>query len=158
MMPVALRAGMIYAWGVLMIDAARWLMRRRLLGVWGKPTWIHLLALPDFLAATAAAIDGPAISGIYNLGDDRPLTLQDFLDTLAAHWGYRRPWRAPAWAFYAAGALSEAVATALRTPSPLTRDFIRIGMASYVMDTARMKSELLPMLAYPTLRGGLTLL
>lgn len=158
MVPVALRAGMIYGRGVLMIEAARWLMRRRLLGVWRRPTGIHLLALPDFLAATTAAIKGPAVSGIYNLGDDRPVALQELLDTLAAHWGYQRPWRAPAWAFYAAGALSEAVATVLRTPSPLTRDFIRIGMASYVMDTTRMKQELLPRLAYPRLEDGLPLL
>jgi nucleoside-diphosphate-sugar epimerase len=158
MAPVALRAGMIYARGVLMIDAARWLMRRRLLGVWRRPTWIHLLALPDFLTATAAAIEGGAITGIFNLGDDLPLTLQEFLDTLAAHWGYPRPWHAPAWTFYAAGAISEAVATVLRTPSPLTRDFIRIGMTSYVMDTTRMKQELLPMLAYPRLGEGIPLL
>ncbi len=157
MTPVALRAGMIYARGVLMIDAARWLMRRRLLGVWRRTTWIHLLALPDFLTATAAAIDGPTISGIYNLGDDRPLTLQEFLDAVAAHWSYPRPWHAPAWTFYAAGAVCEAAAALLRTPSPLTRDFIRIGMASYVMDTTRMKRELLPRLAYPRLDDGLSL-
>ncbi|MGH2453412.1 MAG: NAD-dependent epimerase/dehydratase family protein [bacterium] len=156
--PIALRAGMIYARGVLMIEAARWLMRRRLLGVWGRPTWIHLLALPDFLTATTAAIEGPAVSGIYNLGDDLPLTLQEFLDAAAAHWGHRRPWRAPAWAFSAAGAVCEVAATVLRTPSPLTRDFIRIGMASYAMDTTRMKRELLPVLGYPTLRDGLSLL
>lgn len=155
---VALRAGMIYGRSVLMIEAARWLLRRRLLGVWRTRTWIHLLALPDFLAAITAAIERPQISGIYNLGDERPLTLQEFLDTLADLWGYRRPWRAPAWAFYAAAGATEVVATLLRTPSPLTRDFIRIGMASYVMETSRMKRELLPVLAYPTLRSGLSLL
>lgn len=158
MVPVVLRAGMIYGRGVLMIEAARWLLRRRLLGVWRTPTWIHLLALPDFLAAVFAAIDGEHISGIYNVGDDQPLTLQEFLGTVAGHWGYRRPWRAPAWSFYAAAAICEVVATLLRTPSPLTRDFIRIGMASYVMDTTRMKRELLPALAYPRLREGLALL
>ncbi len=158
MIPVVLRAGMIYGRGVLMIEAGRWLMRRRLLGVWRKPTWIHLLALPDFLAATGAAIERPGISGIYNLGDDRPLTLQEFLDTLADRWGYRRPWRAPAWAFTAAAAGCEVVVAVLGTPSPLTRDFIRIGRVSYVMDTTRMKLELLPVLAYPTLHSGLKLL
>jgi hypothetical protein len=33
----------------------------------------------------------------------------------------------------------------------LTRHFVRIGMVSYVMDTRRMKSELLPALRYPSL-------
>ena len=39
MTPIALRPGMIYARGVLMIDAARELLARRLLPVWPHPTW-----------------------------------------------------------------------------------------------------------------------
>lgn len=158
MTPIALRPGMIYSRGILMIDAARWASRHHLLAVWRKPTWIHLLSLPDFLAATRAAIENESAAGIYNLGDDRPLALQKFLDTAAAHWGYRKPWRAPAAAFYAAAALTEAFAAVFRTRAPLTRDFIRIGMASYVMDTSRMKAELLPQLKYPKLVDGTGLL
>lgn len=189
MTPIALRPGMIYARGILMPDAASWLSRRHLLAVWRKPTWIHLISLPDFLAATQAAIEKPEASGIYNLGDDGPLTLQEFLDRAAKVWGMthglgtnvppwilrhfhiirsheetenwwdgRPPWRAPEWAFFAAGALTEAFAAIFRTRAPLTRDFIRIGMASYVMDTTRMKTELLPELQYPTLDDGIHLL
>ena len=89
MTPIALRRpGMIYARGILMPDAARWLSRRRLLAVWKNPTWIHLLSLPDFLAATQATIENPDATGIYNLGDDGPLTLQEFLDRAAVErWG-----------------------------------------------------------------------
>jgi nucleoside-diphosphate-sugar epimerase len=58
MVPVSLRAGMIYARGVLMIEAAHRLLERRLLGVWREPTWIHLLSLPDFLGGVEAAIEG----------------------------------------------------------------------------------------------------
>lgn len=166
MTPIALRPGMIYARGILMPDAARWLSRHRLLAVWRKPTWIHLLSLPDFLAATQAAIEKPDASGIYNLGDDGPLTLQGFLDRAAtelwgASWPWRRghrPWRASAPAFYAAAALTEAFAAVFRTRAPLTRDFIRIGMASYTADTSRMKAELLPKLQFPTLDEGIKLL
>lgn len=158
MVPVALRPGMIYGRGVLMIEAARRLLRRRLLAVWPEPTWIHVLALPDFLACVTAAIEGPEVAGVYNLGDDGPLTLQAFLDAVADHWGVPRPWRCPRWAFYAAAAACETFALAFGTPAPLTRDFIRIGMASYVSDTSRMKRELLPALQYPTLRHGLSLL
>lgn len=158
MTAVALRPGMIYGRGVLMIEAARWLMARRLLGVWRQPTWIHLLALPDFLACVRAAIEGPQVAGIYNLGDEAPLTLQDFADSLAEYWGYARPWRGPRWLFRLAGGITELAAWLLNKPAPLTRDFIRIGMASYVADTSRMQAELLPRLAYPNLHAGLELL
>jgi len=156
--PVVLRPGMIYGRGVLMIEAARWLLARRMLGVWKQPTWIHLLALPDFLACTLAAIEGPDISGIYNLGDDSPTTLQDFLDSFASYCGYAKPWRAPRWLFPIAGGLTEIGAWFLNKPAPLTRDFIKIGMASYVANTERMKAELLPTLAYPDLQSGIDLL
>jgi len=158
MAAVALRAGMVYARGVLMLDAARWLMRRRLLHVWRRPTWIHPLALPDFLVAARAAIESPGASGIYNLTDDGPLTLQTFLDRVAEHWGFPRPLRLPEWTFFAAALAVESFAWVLRTPAPLTRDFMRIGMASYVADNSRMKQELLPGLRYPTLEHGLALL
>jgi nucleoside-diphosphate-sugar epimerase len=155
---VILRPGMIYGRGILMIEAARWLMRRHLLGVWRRPTWIHLLAMPDFLACVSAAVQNDEAAGIYGLGDDAPLTLQSFLDRLAGHWGYRPPWRAPRPLFDLAGGLVEVFAAILRTPAPLTRDFIRIGMASYCSDTGRMKQELLPELSYPSLDQGIALL
>jgi nucleoside-diphosphate-sugar epimerase len=156
MEPVVLRAGMVYARGVLMIDAARRLMQKRLLGVWRKPTWIHLISLTDFLRATRASIARPDVGGVYNLGDERPVTLQEFLDRCAKHWGVGRPWRAPRFMFYVAAWLVELYARLFRTASPLTVDFMRIGMVPYVMDTARMRSGLLSELKYPTLTEGLS--
>ncbi len=158
MVPVSIRSGLIYGRGVLMIEAARWLLRHHLLVVWRQPTWIHLMALPDFLSCVKSAIEGKNVSGIYNLGDDYPLTLQEFLDTISMHWGYKKPWRFPRWSFYLAGWCCEAFAMVFRTTSPLTRDFIKIGMASYVSDTLRMKEELLSELSCPSLKEGLNLL
>ncbi len=158
MVPVSLRSGMIYGRGVLMVEAARWLLRHRLLGVWRHPTWIHLLSVPDFASCVAAAIEDQHAAGIYNLGDDQPITLQECLDTVASHWGFYTPWRAPVWSFYLAATCCEAFATVFRTAAPLTRDFVTIGMASYVSDTSRMKQDLLPHLAYPSLTEGLVLL
>jgi nucleoside-diphosphate-sugar epimerase len=158
MTAVSLRAGMIYGRGVLMLDAARRLMQRRLLGIWRKPTWIHLLSLPDFLNCVLVAIEGSGIRGIYNLGDDYPLPLQTFLDQVAQHWGLKKPWRAPSVIFFMAALIVEAYASVFDTPAPLTRDFIRIGMVSYVMDTSRMRTELVSELLYPSLNEGLELL
>jgi nucleoside-diphosphate-sugar epimerase len=158
MQPVVLRAGMIYGRGVLMIEAARWLLQHHLLAVWRRPTWEHLLALPDFLEAVKTSVEKENVSGIYNVADDQPVTLQAFLDTIAANWGYARPWRFPEWVFPVAASSVEAFAFLFGTKAPLTRDFIRIGRASSVADTTRMKRELLPTLAYPTLKAGIVLL
>jgi nucleoside-diphosphate-sugar epimerase len=156
--PIILRSGMIYGRGVLMIEVARRLMRWGLLPVWYKPTWIHLLALPDFLRAVEAAIDHPTLTGVVNLGDGYPLTLQHFLDLTAQHWGYPRPVRLPSPAFYLAASLVELYASIFGTAAAITRDFIRIGMASYTADTSRMTKELLQRLDYPTIEEGLALL
>ncbi len=153
--PVVLRVGMVYGPGTLMIEAGRWLLRRRLLAVWRKPTWVHLIATPDFLAAAQAAIESPTASDIYHVGDEQPVTLQKFLDRLADHWGYRRPWRLPLRLIYALALATEVFATVFRTAAPLTRDFVRIGTASYCGDTGRLRRELLPSLRYPTLTDGL---
>ena len=117
-----------------------------------------MLALTDFLNIVEIAIEKNDLSGIYNLCDDQPLLMQDFLDRLAVHWGYSKPWRLPTFTFYAAATLCESFAALSNTPAPLTRDIVRMGMTSVVADTSRMKNELMPRLMYPTINEGLKLL
>jgi nucleoside-diphosphate-sugar epimerase len=151
---VSLRLGMVYGRGILMIEAARWLALRRLLAVWREPTWIHLISTADFLAAPVAAATQDGVAGIYHVADEQPLTLQAFLDRACQLWGTPPPWRLPVRVIYAVAGGCELSAALLRTRSPLTRDFITIGRASYCGDTRRLRAELLPRLAYPTLREG----
>jgi nucleoside-diphosphate-sugar epimerase len=153
--PVVLRLGMVYGRGILMIEAARWLARHRLLAVWREPTLMHMLSTEDFLRATEAAILNPGVEGIYHVGDDQPVTLQEFLDEACRVWGYRRPMRVPVWLVYLSAAFCELGAAIAGTPAPFTRDFIRIGRVSHWGDTSRARRELIPTLAYPTLRSGL---
>lgn len=153
--PVSLRVGMVYGRGILMIDAARWFSKYRLLGIWRKPTHIHLISTADFLEATKAAILKPGINGIYHIGDEGVVTLQEFLDAAARQWGYWKPWRMPPWMIFTAARTFELWSHLFGTRAPLTRDFIRIGMASYYGDTARMRTELLPQLTYRTYKDGL---
>lgn len=155
--PVSLRVGMVYGKGILMIDAAQWFARHRLLGIWRKPTWIHLISAHDFLSATVTAILKPGINGIYHIGDEGVQTLQEFLDTITVHSGGRKPWRMPVWMIMTAARCFEVFSRIFRTRSPLTRDFIRIGMVSYYGDTTRMRQELLPRLKYRTYREGMEL-
>jgi|SRR5215813_14726333 len=152
--PVILRLGMVYGRGILMIDAARWLARCRLLCVWREPTWMQLLSTADYLRATEAATFTPQARGIYHVSDEQPVTLQHFLDEACDVWGYPRPIRVPVWLVYAAASLCELFAWIAGTKSPLTRDFIRIGRVSYWGDTRRAREELIPELQYPTLASG----
>jgi nucleoside-diphosphate-sugar epimerase len=153
--PVVLRVGMVYGKGILMIEAARWLAERRLLGVWKAPTPIHLISKTDFCRAAVAAIRKEDARGIYHVGDEGDDTLQSFLDLACAAWGCRRPWRMPLGLIYAAAELSECVSRVFGTKSPLTRDFIDIGRVSYFGDPTRFRTELLPVLTYTDVQQGL---
>jgi nucleoside-diphosphate-sugar epimerase len=152
---VSLRAGMVYGKGILMIDAAEWFGRHYLLGIWKKPTYIHLISKADFLSATTAAIDRREAQGIYPVGDEGIQTLQEFLDKVAAYKKYHKPWRMPLWMILSAAWFFEFFSFLFGTRSPLTRDFIRIGRVSYYGDTTRMRKELLPDLKYKTFEDGL---
>jgi nucleoside-diphosphate-sugar epimerase len=156
--PVILRLGVVYGRGILMIEAARWLARRRLLCIWPEPTIYQFLSTADYLRAAEAAILQPGVRGIYQVGDDEPVTVQRFLDEACRVWGYSRPPRVPFPAIYAAASVCEGFAMIAGTSSPLTRDFVRLGRVPHWGDTARARKELIPKLSYPTLETGLATL
>jgi nucleoside-diphosphate-sugar epimerase len=153
--PLVLRLGMVYGRGILMVDAARWLAAHRLLAVWREPTWIQLISAVDCMNAIEAAIVRDGVQGTYHVGDEQPVTLQQFLDAACRQWGCAAPWRLPLWTIELAAAACEAFALVARTQAPLTRDFVRIGRVSYWGDTRRMRAELLPRLVHPNLASGL---
>ena len=152
---VSLRIGMVYGKGILMIDTAEWFGKHYLLGIWKKPTYIHLISKDDFLSATTAAVDKENINGIYHIGDDGIQTLQDFLDRIAQYKHYHKPWHMPNWLIMTAARCFELSSTLFNTRSPLTKDFVTIGQVSYYGDTTRMKNDLLPELKYKTFENGL---
>lgn len=154
--PVSLRVGMVYGDGVLMIDAAQWFARHWLLGVWKQHTYIHLISTEDFVRSTIAAATKPGIKGIYHIGDEGVQTLQQFLDDITTYKGNHKPWRMPVWMIMTAARGFELFSALFNTASPLTVDFIRIGMVSYYGDTKRMREELLPDLKYRTYRDGIS--
>lgn len=155
--PVSLRVGMVYGKGILMIDAGQWFARHWLLGVWKKPTHIHLISKIDFVNATAAAIENANVKGIYHIGDDGVQTLQEFLDCITVHKGNHKPWQMPVWMIMTAARCFELASMLFDIKSPLTVDFVKIGMASYYGDTTRMRLELLPELKYKNYIDGLEL-
>ena len=84
--------------------------------------------------------------------------VQRFLDEACRVWGYPAPLRVPYPLIYAAAWLCERGATIASTPSPLTRDFVRLGRVPHWGDTRRAREELIPQLSYPTLESGLSTL
>lgn len=154
---VSLRVGMVYGEGILMIDAAQWFARHRLLGVWKKPTDIHLISKSDFVDATIAAAMNPGVKGIFHIGDEGVQTLQQFLDDITIYKGNHKPWRMPVWMIMTAARGFELFSALFGTQSPLTVDFVKIGMVSYYGDTRRMRKELLPELKFKTYREGIEL-
>ena len=154
---VSLRVGMVYGEGILMIDAGQWFARHYLLGVWRKPTYIHLISKTDFVNATIAAALKPNIKGIYHIGDEGVQTLQEFLDDITVYKGNHKPWRMPVWMIMTAARTFELFSSLFNTQSPLTVDFVKIGMVSYYGETKRMREELLPELKYKTYKEGLEL-
>ncbi len=154
---VSLRVGMVYGEGILMIDTAQWFARYWLLGIWKKPTYIHLISKTDFVDATIAAALNGGVKGIYHIGDEGVQTLQEFLDEITVYKGNHRPWRMPVWMIMTAARGFELFSSIFGTRSPLTVDFIKIGMVSYYGDTTRMRNELLPSLKYKTYKDGMEL-
>jgi nucleoside-diphosphate-sugar epimerase len=152
---VSLRVGMVYGKGILMIDAAKWFAKRRLLGVWKEPTEIHLISKTDFCRAVAAAITNENATGVYHIGDEGDDTLQSFLDAACDVWRCKKPWRMPLWLIYCAAYLFERFSGLCGTLSPLTKDFIDIGRVSYYGDTHRFRNELVPVLEFPNIEKGM---
>ena len=89
--PWLLRLGLIYGRGILMIEAARWLARRRLLCVWRDPTVFQLLSTADFLRAAEAAISSRGFMGSITLGTNNRSRFRSSWTKLCRVWGYPRP-------------------------------------------------------------------
>jgi 2-alkyl-3-oxoalkanoate reductase len=113
---IALRYGGFYGPGasVQLVDLVR---RRRLpiigdgAGVW---SFIHI---DDVAAATAAALDHGS-PGVYNIVDDEPAAVAEWLPYLASAVGAARPMRIPAWAgLLAAGEVAVSMMTRIRGAS-----------------------------------------
>lgn len=105
------------------------------------------------LDAAAAALIKENIEGIYHLGDERPFTIQEFLDEATRMWGYPRPWENALVDDSLSGRCVRGVRYRLRhgltSHTRLRPDRAR----SHCGDTRRMREALLPRLKYPTVRG-----
>jgi nucleoside-diphosphate-sugar epimerase len=73
------------------------LLRKRQLPIVGRGTGIwSFIHIHDAATATLAAVEGGA-AGAYNVVDDEPVAVSEFLPALATAVGARRPRRVPRW-------------------------------------------------------------
>lgn len=137
---VTLRFGGIYGPEVASMQAMLHMLRKRRLflprGADGVMSFVHV---DDATAATIAALQHPSPSQVYNIVDDRPLSLPAFLDLAASTIGAPPPRTMPAWVF--------------RLIAPLIAEAMSVRMP---LSNAKAKRELGWTLAYPTVQRGLT--
>jgi nucleoside-diphosphate-sugar epimerase len=95
---LVLRYGTFYGPGTGMLDRSviDQLRRRRVPLIGDANGWWSFLHIDDAAAATAIAIERGA-PGIYNIVDDEPAPVRDWLPALAALVGAKPPWRLPKW-------------------------------------------------------------
>jgi nucleoside-diphosphate-sugar epimerase len=87
------------------------------IGVNGFGYW-HL---EDAAAATVAALEKGRAAQACNIVDDEPVRWADYLDTLAAELGVRRPWRVPSWMLRPIPYLHTILTTSMRVSNAKAR-------------------------------------
>jgi nucleoside-diphosphate-sugar epimerase len=95
---VVLRYGAFYGRATGLFDGPTIdrLRRRRVPLIGDADGWWSFLHIEDAAAATAIAIERGA-AGIYNIVDDEPAPVQEWLPALASMLGAKPPWRVPKW-------------------------------------------------------------
>ncbi|KKK06774.1 NAD(P)-dependent oxidoreductase [Micromonospora sp. HK10] len=93
---VALRYGFFYGQDSMTRMIVN-LVRKRRLPVPSSAGHTTFIYLEDAAAATVAALEKGRAGQAYNIVDDEPVRWGEYLDTLAAAFGARRPWRVPSW-------------------------------------------------------------
>ena len=114
---VVLRYGQFYGPGTYYSrdgSTGQDIMKRRFPIVGKGDGMFSFIATDDAAAATVAAIEGTA-TGVFNVVDDDPAALHEWLPVFAEAIGAKPPWRVPAWlARLIAGRISVMMATELR--------------------------------------------
>ena len=136
---VALRYGLLYGPDVPALAALGRLLRARKVfvprGATGIASFVHV---DDAVQATVAALEHPAPAPTYNVVDDQPMALADYLSLAAAAFAAPPPRTMPAWIFQ------------LAAPVMAHAAFTRLPLSN-----AKARRELGWTPAHPTLAEGL---
>ena len=136
---VVLRYGLFYGVTVpstvTIIDRVR---KHRLPVVRSDVGQLPMINVEDAVSATVLALDRAPAGAVYDIVDDRPVSLAEIVTTIAEYTGASVPWRLPAWV--------------LRLLTPYMARLISLRIP---LSNAKAKAELGWRPAYPTIREGL---
>jgi nucleoside-diphosphate-sugar epimerase len=118
---IALRYGAFYGPDSVIQMIVNLVRKRRLPVPSSGGGFINFIYLDDAAAATVAALEKGRAGQAYNIVDDEPVRLADYLDALAAELGARRPWRVPTWMLRAIPSLHTIMTTSMRVSNAKAR-------------------------------------
>ena len=136
---IALRYGLFYGQDSFIRMIVNLVRKRRLPVPSSGGGFATFVYLEDAAAATVAALENGRAGQAYNIVDDEPVRWADYMDTLAAELGVRRPRRVPTWMLRAIPYLHTLMTTSMR------------------VSNAKVKGELGWVPAVPTYRDGIPL-
>jgi len=120
---------------VTMIEMVR---RRRLPVVRGDAGQLPLIHVLDAVSATLLALDRAPAGGVYDIVDDRAVSMTEIVETIAAYTGSPAPLRVPGW-----------------LPRLIAPYMARMTSIRMPLSNAAAKSALGWRPKYPTMREGL---
>jgi nucleoside-diphosphate-sugar epimerase len=118
---IALRYGLFYGQDSFTRMLSNLVRKRRLPVPSSGGGFASFVYLDDAAAATVAALEKGRAGQAYNIVDDEPVRWADYLDTLAAELGARRPWRVPTWMLRAIPYVHTLLTTSMRVSNAKAR-------------------------------------
>ena len=136
---VVLRYGLFYGLNVpSTLDMIERVRKHRLPILRRDRGLLPLINVEDAVSATVLALDRAPAGAVYDIVDDRPVSLAEMVETIAEYTKASGPWRVPAW-----------------IPRLLAPSMSRLISMRMPLSNAKAKAELGWRLKYPTLREGL---
>jgi nucleoside-diphosphate-sugar epimerase len=136
---VVLRYGLFYGFEapstLAMIELVR---KRRLPVVRNDHSALPVIHIDDAVSATVRALESASAGGVYEIVDDRAVSMTEVVEALAEYTGSPRPLHVPAW-----------------LPRLVAPYMARMTSMHLALSNARAKSELGWRPKYPTMRDGL---
>jgi nucleoside-diphosphate-sugar epimerase len=135
---IVLRYGLFYGPGNPATERMIALTRRRMLPtIRGDHSRLPCIHLDDAVSATVAALTAGRAGGVYDIVDDRAVSMSDVVTTLAESAGAPRPFAIPSWI--------------PRLLMPYLAELMKVELS---LSNAKARAELRWAPAYPTIREG----